>query len=467
MDDHLFDFVITNARLAFDTHVEAGGIAIDEGRIARLLPPDLVPPARRTENAQGRYVLPGLIDSHVHFRTPGLTHKETWLTASRAAVAGGVTTVLDMPNTSPPLTHSKMIADKIRLIDGQSLVDYGFHLGVVPGHLDVLASVDFNVVASIKLFLAGHQTAPNIVTNPFEVEQIFLLASQRNIPLTLHAEDDKIFRILASSKKKLTPVLDFEVRHSRIGSIIAISHIIELVRKYRTQTHVLHVSSSEDVDILEAAAVLNLPITFEVTPHHLWLTSADGNRIGARAKISPALRTESDRKRLWEAVREGLVSTLGSDHSPHSSEEKALPFSEAPPGLPGVQELLPAFLTGLASNFPDMPPDERICHIVRLCATGPARLFGLDYRKGSLSVGLDADLVILDFERQWRVRPDNIYSLCGWSAYEGWLFSGVPQLTMRQGEVVYENGRFGTASGSFVKPERTSNINTVYFASES
>jgi dihydroorotase len=447
----VLDLVITHGRLVLNSGVVAGGIAVEEGRIARLLGADESPPARRTYNASGCYVLPGLIDTHVHFRAPGLTHKEQWPAASRAAAAGGVTTVLDMPNTEPYLSHPEMIAHKVELIAGQSLVDYGFHIGVISGQLDRLDTLDPGDAASIKVFMTGHHTARNIIADPGELEQIFAFAVRRHMLLTLHAEDDAVFKMFDASRPPPTTLGEYEACRPRTGGIIAVNRVIDLVRAYGTRAHILHVSSAEEVELIEAAARLGLPITVECTPHHLMLTVEDGWRCGARAKISPALRTTADRQRLWEAVRSGGVSTIGSDHAPHSIEEKARTFPDAPPGLPGVQEMLPALLTGLANAFPTMPPDERVGLIVRLCAANPAQLFGLAHRKGALAPGLDADIVVLDVNQQWQMTADKVQSYCGWSAYEGWTFVGIPRLTIRRGVVIYEEGRFGPPDGRWVE----------------
>ena len=255
-------------------------------------------------------------------------------------------------------------------------------------------------------------------------------------------------------------VLDYEKRRASLGGVIAIARVVEVVRTYGTRTHVLHVASSTEMQLLQAATLVGLPISFEVTPHHLSLTAIDGHRIGSRAKISPAFHEEKDRLALWQAVRTGSVYTIGSDHAPHSNKEKEQPFEIAPPGLPGVQELLPLILTGLATTFPDMSMDERMLLVAKLCAHQPAELYGLSHRKGTLRPGLDADLVVIDSQRTWRVRPTDLYSQCGWSAYEGWLFTALPILTVRRGTIVYERqnngmGSFGTYDGAFITPQRT------------
>jgi dihydroorotase len=455
-----FSLVLTNARLVLDGVVQDGGIAVQDGRIARILAPSEVPEsAQLVRDVRGCNVLPGLIDAHVHFRTPGLTHKETWYTATRAAVAGGITTVVDMPNTQPPLLHTDQIAEKLACIEGQALTDFGFHLGVHPEKLALLESIESDLVMSVKVFLAGHHTAPHIITEQHDLEEIFALAARYHLPVTLHAEDQRVFQVLEHLASLPSPILDYETRHSDTGGVVAVARAIELVRTYGTRTHVLHVASRSQVQLLQAAKQAGLPISFEVTPHHLSLTATDGYRIGSRAKISPAFHNEDDRRALWQAVRAGSVYTIGSDHAPHSSEEKEVPFEEAPPGLPGVQELLPALLTGLATMFPKMTLDERMLLVARLCAQQPAQIYGLSHRKGTLLPGFDADITVVDSQQRWRVQPANLYTQCGWSAYEGWLFIGLPILTVRRGTIVYERRsdgteNFGAPDGAFITPRR-------------
>lgn len=463
-----YDLFLANGRLVLHEGVFWGGLAVSQGRIARILPLGEEVPARTVRDVFGLHVLPGLVDSHVHFRTPGLTHKETWSAASRAAVAGGVTTVIDMPNTEPPLVSPDAIPQKAEEIGPGSLVDYSFHLGVLADDIEVLESVHPTDAASVKVFMAGHHTAPHVVEDPATLARIFAIAARRDLLLTLHAEDNSLFGLLERVHPSPNSLTEYEAARPRAGGIAAVARVIGLVREYGTRTHVLHVSSAEEVDLLTAAARAGLPVTFEVTPHHLTFSAENAEQLGARAKISPALRTEADRARLWEAVLGGIAKTVGSDHAPHSLEEKSHPFAEAPPGLPGVQEMMPALLTGIATHRPHASASERALLLAKLCASAPAELFGLDHRKGRLAPGLDADIVVLNMDREWEVKPEDLHSLCGWSAYEGLKLRGVPVLTLRRGEAVYEDGRFGAGGGAFVRPrpERTVPLRTGENATE-
>jgi len=212
------------------------------------------------------------------------------------------------------------------------------------------------------------------------------------------------------------------------------------------------VSSREEVDLLVAAGAAGLPITFETTGHHLSFTAADTARLGARIRLSPAIRDAADSDRLWEAVFTGEVTSLGSDHAPHTIEEKSRPPADAPPGLPGVQELFHSVYTGMRRRRPDRPVDEHLGRLVELLAANPARLFGLADRKGAIAPGMDADLVLFDADRPWLMQSRHVEAKCGWSAYEGWTMTGQVRTTVRRGRVVYRAGD-GTSAPQFGTPD--------------
>ncbi|MER6688411.1 dihydroorotase [Streptomyces minutiscleroticus] len=231
------------------------------------------------------------------------------------------------------------------------------------------------------------------------------------------------------------PRLDARDRYVLPGGIVAVAQVVRLVREFGTKAHVLHVSSAEEADLLSAAAAEGLPLTFEVTGHHLSFTHDDTTRRGPRTRLSPAIRDGRDQRRLWRAVLDGEAATLGSDHAPHTVEEKNRPPAEAPPGLPGVQELATAVWTGLRMR--DTAPDEAAAHLARLMGDGPARLFDLP-GKGRLEPGADADLALLDPAERWQFSARDVQSLCGWSAYEGWTFTGRFTTTVKGGRVAWD-----------------------------
>ncbi|HEX2051348.1 MAG TPA: dihydroorotase family protein [Actinomycetota bacterium] len=444
-----YDVVVLDGRLVGERRVVHGGIAISDGAIVRVLEPGERPHATRVIDARGLYVLPGVIDSHVHFRTPGLTHKEDWRHASRAAVAGGVTTVLDMPNTSPPLRDPDDVGSKAALVAPDALVDFGFYLGVAPDRVDLLDGADARRIAAVKVFMAGHHTAHDVVRDPRDLERIFAAAARNGLRLAFHAEDQNVLDAVQRDVPPPTSVAAYADAHPRSAALAAVARIVELARRYGVPCHVLHVSSAQEVDVLAGAAAEGVPVTFEVTGHHLSLTSDDFERLGTRAHIRPVVRAAADRDRLWDAVLSGEAASVGSDHAPHSAEEKAAPMPAAPPGMPGVQELLPTVTTGLARVRPELSLDDRMRVVARVLCAGPARVFGLA-RKGAIEPGRDADVVLFDARRKWTLARDDVHALCGWSTYEGAEMVGRVETTLRRGEVVYDDGRFAAAGGRWV-----------------
>jgi dihydroorotase len=450
-----YDLLIRGGRVLLEHGVHALDIAVSEGRVSALLPRGTLAQSAQVVDADGCHVLPGLIDTHVHFRTPGWTSKEDWAHGSRAAVAGGITTVIDMPNTRPPLFTPKDAYERHALIDGSSLVDYRFHAGVDPERPDLITEFTPREAASVKVFLTGHQTAPHVVRDPETLAKVCRLSARIGVRVLCHAEDDGIFSLLDRWQGRPATFGDYERFRPRTGAIVAVARLLELSRRYGTAVHVLHVSSREEADLLAAAAAAGLPATFEVTPHHLTFAAGDTLELGGRLRLSPALREKEDRERLWTAVLTGQAATIGSDHAPHEAGHKLLPVAEVPPGLPGVQELLPAVYSGLHRRRPDLLESELLAVVIRVLATGPAMLFGLDHRKGRIAVGLDADFVLFDTGRSWVMDATRVYSRCKWSAYEGRTFIGEVQCTIRRGRVVYrqapgEQAEFGPPDGEWL-----------------
>ncbi|MEV4943473.1 dihydroorotase [Streptomyces zaomyceticus] len=442
------DLVVSGRRLVTPHGVRAGHVLVADGRITGVADTDTAPASAERLNAGDHYVLPGLIDSHVHFRTPGLTYKEDWEHGSRAAVRGGVTTVLDMPNTVPPTLDPEAVLDKARLVEGRSLVDLRFHIGLDPARPELLADLDPAVATSAKVFMAGHHTAPTVVRDPVALEKAFAAAAEGGVQLVLHAEDDELFALLDAWWGEPGSYLEYERRRPRTGGIVAVAKVIELVRRYGTRAHILHLSSAEEADLVCAARAAGLPVTFEVTGHHLSFTDKDTSRLGARTRLSPSIRDQADQDRLWLALAAGQLSTLGSDHAPHTVAEKTRSVAASPPGLPGVQELAVAVWTGMRRRWPEEDPDTAVTRLVRHLSQAPAELFRLP-GKGRIEAGADADLVVFAPDTPWMLSAHDVESKCGWSAYEGWTFTGRVERTLRAGRTVWDtgSGTFGAYDG--------------------
>lgn len=442
------ELAVTGGRVVTPDGVRTAHVLVGGGRILAVTDEDLAPAHATRIDAAGHYVLPGLIDSHVHFRTPGLTHKEDWEHGSRAAAVGGFTTVMDMPNTVPPTLTPEAVHAKAELVRGHSLVDFRFHIGLDPDRPELLAELDPEVATSAKIFMCGHHTAPTVVKDPAQLEKAFIAAAQGDVQLVLHAEDGGLFSLLDQWWGEPGHYLDYEARRPRTGGIAAVARVIELVRRHGTKAHILHLSSAEEADLVSAARAAGLPVTFEVTGHHLSFTDEDTRRLGARTRLSPAIRTQADQDRLWAALFDGLPATIGSDHAPHTVEEKTRPVSQCPPGLPGVQELAVAVWTGMRRRRPDEDPDVAIARLVRQLSAGPAALFGLP-GKGRIAPGADADLVVFAPDRAWMLSAHDVRAKCGWSAYEGWTMTGAAVRTLRAGRVIWDADResYGSYDG--------------------
>ncbi|MFJ5711754.1 dihydroorotase family protein [Streptomyces sp. NPDC093105] len=442
------DLVVSGRRLVTPDGVRAGHVLIAGGRIIAVAGADTAPAHVERIDAGDHYVLPGLIDSHVHFRTPGLTYKEDWEHGSRAAVRGGVTTVMDMPNTVPPTLDPVAVAEKARLVAGRSLVDLRFHIGLDPARPELLAELDPAVATSAKVFMAGHHTAPTVVRDPVVLERAFAAAAEGGVQLVLHAEDDGLFALLDAWWGDPGSYLEYERRRPRTGGIVAVAKVIELARRYGTAAHILHLSSAEEADLVCAARAAGYPVTFEVTGHHLSFTDQDTRRLGARTRLSPSIRGQLDQDRLWRALVAGQAATLGSDHAPHTVEDKTRSVADSPPGLPGVQELAVAVWTGMRRRRPDEDPDVAVTRLVRHLSHLPAELFRLP-GKGRIAPGADADLVIFAPDTPWMLSAHDVESKCGWSAYEGWTFTGRVERTLRAGRTVWDaaSGTFGAYDG--------------------
>jgi len=392
-------------------------VGILHGEIAAL---GKLPEAAAAEvfDARGLYVLPGLIDSHVHWREPGLTHKEDMASGSAEAALGGVTSVFEMPNTSPPTTEPARLAQKLSLAHNRCRVDYAFYLGATADNLPLLAQWErLPGCAGIKLFL-GSSTG-SLLLNDERLLSNLLQPHRRRI--ACHSEDEGRLterKALALEGKPETHPL----WRDETSAFLSTQKLLALAQKNGALVHVLHLSTQEELALLAKARAF---ATAEVTPQHLLLSSPECyERLGTFAQMNPPLRAARHAQALWQALHAGLIDCLGSDHAPHTREEKAKPYPQSPSGMPGVGTLLPLMLHQVAQG------NLRVEQLVELTAHGPARVFGVR-RKGRLAVGYDADLVLVDMEKTQTVNASR--TRCGWSAFDGLQLQGWPVGTLLRG----------------------------------
>ena len=392
-----------------------------------------------TIDATGKRLLPGMIDVHVHFREPGFPHKETWATGSRSAAAGGVTTVLDQPNTDPPTVTGEAVAEKTRLAS-DSLVDFGINGGVtVDWTPNSLLSAPITALGEV--FLADSTGDMGIDADLFRtaVER----AAEAGVPVTVHAEDADLFDETARERAGDTPGRGadadaWSAYRTADAERAAVERACTVAVEADTRIHVAHTSTPEGIDAASAAGM-----TCEVTPHHLFLSRADLDDLGTFGRMNPPLRSEERREAVAERVRDETVDLIATDHAPHTRAEKEAPILEAPSGVPGVETALPLLLNEAREGGLSY---ERVRD---LTAANPADVFDLS-RKGRIEAGADADLVLFDPEAAREIRGADLHSRCGWTPFEG--RSGVfPDLTMVRGRTVYEHAgdteTFGGAGG--------------------
>ncbi len=420
--------LIHGARVVADGRVETADVWIADGKIARIGSCRGKPHERRIE-AAGLTLMPGVIDSHVHFREPGMEWKEDFASGSRAAAAGGVTTIFDMPNTTPPTVTAETLEAKRKLAAAKSLVNYGFFIGATPENLAVLNSVPN--VCGIKIYM-GSSTGNLLVEDPQDLERIF--ADGRRL-IAVHAEDEQIIR---RNRTRYQGTADARV-HGQIRSpeaaFKATRAAVLLAQRYRRRLHLLHLSTREEVEFLAAEKAGGF-ITAEVTPQHLLLSAPSVyDNLASFALVNPPIRSGEHARALERALKDGLIDTIASDHAPHVYEEKGQPYGLAPSGMPGVETLLPLMLNQAATGQCSLPD------VVGWLCRRPAEIFGVR-GKGRIAPGYDADCVLVDMDRSRTVDNASVHTRAGWSPYHGWTLKGWPVLTMVHGAIVYQEGEF-------------------------
>lgn len=425
--------LIKNAIIVNEGRTFVGSLVIDDDRIEEIiegkdvrpqLPPDSV------IDAEGCYLLPGVIDEHVHFRDPGLTAKGTFYTESRAAAAGGVTTVIDMPNTVPPTVTKERLLQKIELAQQQSLVNFGFFLGATPDNAARLKDVNPRLVAGIKLFM-GSSTGELQVEDKPTLRTIF---EQSKLPIMVHCEDTPM--IMAKMKEyKEKYGQDPHVRyHPEIrpaeACVKSTKEAIALAREFDVKLHVAHITTAAELDLFDPN---DKQITAEACLPHLMFASEDYERLGARIKCNPAVKYATDREAIRAALTDGRIRTIGTDHAPHRIADKMGGAAKATSGMPFVQFSLVSMLELVDEG---VLPIERM---VELMSHNPARVFGIENR-GFLRQGYMADVVLVKPNSPWTLTPNRIESKCNWSPMEGHTFNWRVMRTFVNGRLVYNKG---------------------------
>ncbi len=433
----IFDCILANATVVNQDGVGERDIGVVAGKIAEI--GDLASAsAGERLDCHGLHILPGVIDSQVHFREPGLTHKEDLETGSRAAVLGGVTAVFEMPNTDPPTTSAKALADKIERASGRMHCDFAFWVGGTHDNIADIPELErLPGAAGIKVFM-GSSTGKLLVPDDAGVLAI-LKATRRRA--AFHSEDEAR---LAERKGLRAPgdPSSHPIWRDEIAALRCTERLIRLARQARAQVHVLHISTREEIALLQSAKDV---ASCEATTHHLTFSAGDYARLGTKLQMNPPVRGPEHRDGIWRGLAQGVIDVLGSDHAPHTLAEKAKPYPESPSGMTGVQTLVPIMLDHVASGRLSLQ------RFVDLTSAGPARIFAI-VGKGRIAAGYDADFTIVDLKRRETIRDSWIASRCGWTPYDGREVLGWPVGTMVRGRRVMWEGELVTpAQGAAVR----------------
>ena len=442
--------LLKNATLVTAAKAGAGSVLIEGDRISAVWWADSEDynfrldmflkknPEAEISDLTGKHIIAGGIDAHVHFRDPGLTHKADMATESRAAAAGGVTTVFDMPNTRPATTEAVHLAEKLALAKEKSVINMGFHIGATNENASAIASLVQNGdaetglkpsdIAGVKVFM-GSSTGNMLVDEENTLAELFSIKEK---PVLVHCEDeDTIRRNLERAREKYgedIPFSEHEHIRSRIACIKSSIKALELAIKYNTRLTLCHISTKEEVEMVRAAKLNNPGITAETSCNYLWFCNEEYDKLGSRAKCNPSIKTSSDRAALREALKNGQIDTIGSDHAPHLLSEKDAPYGSAPSGLPSIQQTLPVLLT-IAEE--EEIPLERIASVFSEKA---AEIYGLE--RGKIQEGWYADLVIFDLSKDFVVRNEDQHGKCGWTPYDGVTLKGVIEEVIINGKQI-------------------------------
>ena len=426
-----FDLLIRGGTLVNQNGIGPADVGVRDGRIAAL--GDLGrADAARVIPARGLHVLPGVIDSQVHFREPGLEHKEDLASGTAAAAQGGVTGVFEMPNTTPPTTDAAALNDKLARAAGRAWVDYAFYLGATPENADRLAELErLPGAAGVKVFM-GSSTGSLLVPDNAGLARV-LAAGRRRV--AVHSEDEA--RLQARRPLATGGVHSHPVWRDVATAVAATERLMRVARAAGRRVHVLHVTTADEIALLARHKDL---ATVEVTPQHLTLAAPEAyDELGTLAQMNPPIRDARHRAALWAGVAAGIVDVIGSDHAPHTLDEKARPYPASPSGMPGVQTLLPLLLDHVAAGR------LSLARLVDLTSAGAARIFGLA-AKGRVAVGYDGDLTLVDLGRRQQIVATWLASKAGWSPFEGRTVTGWPVATIVRGHVVMRDGELGPAA---------------------
>ena len=421
-----YSLIIKNGSCYINGKLEKTDIAIVDNKIKKI--GKIEANDTKVFDASDKLVLPGIIDTQTHFREPGSTDREDLESGSRAAVLGGVTSVFEMPNTNPPTSTLTEFDKKLNLAKNRMHCNYAFYFGATPDNVDQLSKLKgLKGCCGVKLF-AGSSTGKLLVDKEADIEKVI---SQSDRIVSIHSEDEEILKL----RKKFIKEGDVHSHSEWRNTECAISstrRVVKIAERYNKQIHVLHVTTKEEVDFL---AMHKKNVTFEITPQHLTLYAPDCyDKLGTFVQMNPPIRKKEHYDRLWTAVKNSVVDVLGSDHAPHSKEDKKKKYPDSPSGMPGVQTILPIML--------DHVNNEKLSleQLIKLMCENPCKIFGIK-NKGYIKEDFDADLTIVDMNKEKIIKNEMIASKCGWTPFNNFTVKGFPVATIVNGKIVMSEGK--------------------------
>ena len=436
------DYLILNAKIVNEGRVTEADVLIKGERIEKIGKDLQSHTAKNIIDASGKFLMPGAIDDQVHFREPGLTHKGNIYSESRAAVAGGITSFMEMPNTNPPAFTQKLLEEKYHIASQHSLANYSFYIGAANDNVDEVLKTDLRNVCGLKIFM-GSSTGNLLVDDPLVLEKFF---SSFSGLIATHCEHEPTIRKnLEDARARFgenVPLNEHPKIRSEEGCYLSSSFAVELAKRHKTRLHILHISTDKETALFDNQPPLEKKlITSEACIHHLWFCDEDYERLGTKIKWNPAIKTSKDRDGIWKALLDDRIDVIATDHAPHSLEEKNNEsYFKAPSGGPLVQHSVVAMLEFYHQGKISLERMvEKMCH-------NPAKLFRIKHR-GFIREGYYADLIIADLNKPWTVKPSNILAHCGWSPFEGTTFQSTIESTFISGHLAWHKGELKDGNG--------------------
>lgn len=426
--------------LVLPDNIIQGTIYITNGKIERIEEGCVQDP---THDFRGQYLLPGLLEVHGHLREPGLEYKEDIAHGSRAALAGGYTTIFDMPNTKPPTTTVARVTEQIQRYEQKSYTDFAINMGTSLEDSDELKCIDTSLITGVKIFAAGHATTPTTIAHISDIARIFEILGERTIMALVHAENQELVDYFTHHYRTVLerhdPAAWSEARNSTVV-LTSVLEMIALAKHFGVKLYLLHQSTAEEFAAIEYGRSIGVNVYGEVLTFHLAFTTHDYAIHGNLINVSPSVRDPDVQKSLWQLLRKGKIDTVVTDHAPHTLEEKhKKSVWEVASGIPGFQEALPVLISGWIQQFGQETLEEGLVRIAQVTSQNIACIFDFP-QKGGLIVGKDADIVVVGTAKPWIVRKADLFTKNQWSAYEGMKFVGRPIATFLRGTMVYQDG---------------------------